>query len=133
MDFVREGHAALDAGTGSAEDRAHALETFDRVAGVLQVVGASRAVPAASVAMAHPRAPGVAAGQAGAPLGPPAPGEDLDSWAATLAEARRAARMAKDWPRADLARKLLAEQGYEIRDNPDGSPLLLRKRPSSTT
>jgi cysteinyl-tRNA synthetase len=123
MEYARAANAALDAGGGSAEDRARALELFDRVAGVLQVVGAG------------PRKLSVSADAAlvEAPLGPPAAGEDADAWAARVAGARRAARMAKDWPRADLARQLLAEQGYEVRDNPDGSPLLLRKRPPTMT
>ena len=96
---------------------------------MLQVVGATQVVGGAGTAAGG----ALAAPSPGAPLGPPSPGEDLDAWAARLAEARRAARMAKDWPRADTARGLLAEQGYEVRDNPDGSPLLLRKRPATTT
>jgi cysteinyl-tRNA synthetase len=127
MDFVREANAALDAGAGGADDRARALDAFDRVAGVLQVVGAGLEVDVKG------RATVTAALDAVSPLVPPAPGEDLDVWAARLAEARRAARMAKDWPRADLARRLLVEQGFEIRDNPDGSPLLLRRRPPAAT
>ena len=129
MEYVRAANAALDAGGVGAADRRGALELFDRLAGVLQVVGATQVVGGAGTAAGG----ALAAPSPGAPLGPPSPGEDLDAWAARLAEARRAARMAKDWPRADTARGLLAEQGYEVRDNPDGSPLLLRKRPATTT
>ena len=138
MEFARAANAALDAGGESAEDRRGALDVFDRTAGVLQVVGASREItvtPAPGVVTWEGGAPTVTVGPPGTPvdLVPPAPGEDLDTWAARVAGARRAARMAKDWPRADLARKLLAEQEYEVRDNPDGTPLLLRKRPPTAT
>ena len=128
LEYARAANAALDAGGGSAEDRRRALELFDRVAGVLQVVGRGPLVVRAQSGAAATASPGVAS-----PLAPPGPAEDLDAWAARVAGVRAAARMAKDWPRADLARTLLAEQGYEIRDNPDGSPLLLRKRPPTTT
>jgi len=131
MEYARAANAALDAGGVGAGDRARALELFDRVAGVLQVVGATRVLEAGTGRFAV--TPGEASLSVQRELGPPAPGEDPDAWAAGLAEARRAARMAKDWPRADLARKLLVDQGYEIRDNPDGSPVLLRKRPPTTT
>ncbi len=130
MEFVREANAALDAGADAPADRRRALDVFDRTAGVLQAVGRDplvvRAEPGRSALTGSAAGPPV-------PLGPPSAGEDLDAWAARLAGARHAARMGKDWPRADLARKLLAEQGYEIRDNPDGSPVLLRKRPPTTT
>jgi len=130
MEYARAANAALDAGGVGAEDAGAALDTFDRVAGVLQVVGTSR-VLSVGTGVATPRTLGAAS--APAPLGPPAPGEVPDAWAAAVAEARRTARMAKDWPRADLARRLLAEQGYEVRDNPDGTATLLRKRPPTAT
>ena len=134
MEYARAANAALDAGGESAEDRRGALDLFDRVAGVLQVVGRSQvvAVPV-SVAAAGRAQVAATIERAGEALAAPGVGENLDTWAAAVAEARRAARMAKDWSRADLARKLLAEQGYEVRDNPDGSPLLLRKRPPAAT
>ncbi|HTT68297.1 MAG TPA: cysteine--tRNA ligase [Gemmatimonadales bacterium] len=131
MEFVREANAALDAGGGDAADRARAVEIFDRTAGVLQVVGRD-----AEILPAEPGArlvPGGAAAGPGGPLGPPAAGEDVDAWAARVADERQAARMGKDWARADLARTLLAEQGYEVRDGKDGRPRLLRKRPPTTT
>ncbi len=133
MDYVRAANAALDAGGESAADRKRALDLFDRTTGVLQVVGKGRQIPVAANARGQATVTATATLLGAAPLGPPGPAEDLDAWAAGVAEARRAARMAKDWPRADLARKLLVDQGYEIRDNPDGSPLLLRKRPPAAT
>jgi len=133
MEYARAANAALDAGGAGAEDRKQALDLFDRVSGVLQVVGMSRTIPATgSLPLDSPTTRG-SGSVSPAPLGPPAPGEDPDAWAAAVAEARRAARMAKDWPAADLARRLLAEQGYEVRDNPDGTATLLRKRPATAT
>jgi len=133
MEYSRAANAALDAGGESAEDRKRALDLFDRVSGVLQVVGRSRTVgPSGSLSLGSPSMRGSGA-VSPAPLAPPAPGEAPDAWAAAVAEARRAARMAKDWPRADLARRLLAEQGYEVRDNPDGTATLFRKPPPTAT
>jgi cysteinyl-tRNA synthetase len=133
MEYARAANAALDAGGEGAEDRKRALEVFERVAGVLQVVGAGPVVIQSGVGERKVEGVAPSVDVRAAPLGAPAPGENLDAWAARVAEARRAARSAKDWPRADLARTLLTEQGYEIRDNPDGTPLLLRKRPPTTT
>ncbi|HXY18419.1 MAG TPA: cysteine--tRNA ligase [Gemmatimonadales bacterium] len=130
MEFVREANAALDAGGADPADGSRALEAFDRLAGVLQVVGRDAEIlPAEGGRRLVPGG----AGSGPAPLGPPAAGEDVDAWAARVADERQAARMAKDWPRADLARTLLAEQGYEVRDGKDGRPRLLRKRPPTTT
>ncbi len=132
MDYSRAANAALDAGGESAEDRQGALVVFDRVAAVLQVVGSSRTVVGQGGLGVGAPSMGGSGVVSPAPLGPPAAGEDLDAWAGRVAEARRAARMAKDWPRADLARQLLADQGYEVRDAKDGSPVLLRKRPPTS-
>jgi cysteinyl-tRNA synthetase len=138
MDFVRAANAQLDAGGGTGEDRARALASFDRVAGVLQVVGAERAItvtpePAVSRWVVNDPTVTVAAPPAPAPLSPLALDEDPDAWAARMAAERQAARQNKDWARADLVRRLLADQGFEVRDGKDGVPLLLRKRPPSTT
>jgi len=132
MEYSRAANAALDAGGERAQDRKSALDVFDRVADVLQVVGASRTVGRGGLGAEGPSMSGTGV-VSPTPLGPPAPGEDLDGWAERVKEARRAARMAKDWPRADLARKLLAEHNYEVRDNPDGTAVLLRKRPPAAT
>jgi len=136
MDFVREGNAALDAGAGSAEDRARALDAFDRVAGVLQVVGAAPKVisPGAGDLPFRGFAPEVGVSTAApGPLGPPPEGGDLVAWARSMAGERQAARQRKDWARADQARKLLSDQGFEVRDTKEGVQLLPRKRPPSTT
>jgi cysteinyl-tRNA synthetase len=125
MDFVRAANAALDAGGGEAGDRARALAALDAAAGVLQVLGAEAQtlrVSADAVLRSPP-------GPAGSSLEPPQPGQDVATWATAMAGERQAARMRKDWSRADLARKLLAEQGFEVRDTRDGVELLPRKRP----
>jgi cysteinyl-tRNA synthetase len=132
MDFVREGNAALDAGAGGADDRVGALETFDRVSGVLQVVGAERSRIVVS-AVAEGRGQATADPKVARALAPPGPGEDVEAWAGGMAQERQAARNRKDWPRADLARKLLADHGFEVRDTKDGVQLLPRKRPPTTT
>lgn len=136
MEFVRGANAALDAGGGAAADRAGALAVFDGAAGVLQVVGGERGIAvAAGPGAGEPQGPEAAPGgrAGGAPLGPPAPGADLDAWAAEVAAERQAARERKDWARADLARELLAAQGYEVRDVRGGAPVLRRKRPPTAT
>jgi len=127
MDFVRAANAVLDTGGGEAGDRAQALAALDGAAGVLQVLGAEAQtlrVSADAVLRSPP-------GPAGSALEPPRPGQDVAAWATSMAGERQAARMRKDWPRADLARKLLAEQGFEVRDTRDGVELLPRKRPAT--
>ena len=138
MDFVREGNAALDAGAGGAgeaEDRARALDAFDRVAGVLQVVGAeSKPLRITGQADLAPGAPALlGAGTVEAPLGPPGASQDLEAWASRVAGIRFAARQRKDWATADEARKLLADHGFDVRDTKDGPELLPRKRPPTAT
>jgi cysteinyl-tRNA synthetase len=136
MDFVREGNAALDAGAGGPEERARALEAFDRVSRVLQVVGAAPKViaPGAGDLAWGGLAPAVGASAvAPGPLGPPPEGGDPEAWARRMAAERQAARQRKDWARADEARKLLSDHGFEVRDTKDGVQLLPRKRPPSAT
>jgi len=105
MTFVREANAVLDGGAVSAEDRDAALESFNRVTGVLQVIPEFR----------H------------------AGGEDqLSSWAAELAEERRKAKWAKDWKKADEIRKVLLDKGFDVRDSKDGGFELRRVTPPPT-
>ncbi len=121
MDYVRDANRVLDAAGGALRpgERERALAAFDRVAGVLQVVGSGRSVQL--VGRADGRAAvKAAASTISAGLGDPAPGEDLDAWARRIAEARAAARRRKDWATADRARQLLAEHGFEVRDTRDG-------------
>jgi len=99
MSFVREANAALDRGAVSAAARDAALDVFNRVTGVLQVVPEAR----------H------AAGEG-----------DLEVWAREMAEERRKAKWAKDWGRADMLRKALLDKGFEVRDTRDGGYELRR-------
>jgi len=99
MTFVREANAVLDGGDVSAEDRDTALESFNRVTGVLQIVPEFR----------H-------AGGEG----------DLETWAREMAEERRKAKWAKDWGRADQLRKALLDKGFDVRDSKDGGYELRR-------
>ena len=132
MDFVREGNAALDAATPGEEDRARALEVFDRIAGVLQVVGTeAKRLQVVGQGSGGPPMQGV--GTVEPPLGPPGQGQDLDAWATGMAGIRFSARQKKDWARADAARKLLGEHGFEVRDTKEGVQLLPRKRPPTAS
>jgi cysteinyl-tRNA synthetase len=105
MTFVREANALLDGSAVSAADRDAALETFNRVSGVLQVIPEFR----------H-------AGGAG----------DLETWARELAEERRKAKWAKDWGKADQLRKALLDKGFDVRDTKDGGFELRRVTPPPT-
>jgi cysteinyl-tRNA synthetase len=116
MDFVRDANRALDAGAPSEPERSRALDVFERTTGVLQVVSALIVGKGGvSVSVAMQGAGAVTA------LKPPGPGEDLEAWAQRMADDRARARWKKDWVRADEARRLLIEQGFEVRDNRDGS------------
>jgi len=107
MTFVRSANAELD--RGSPADPA-ALATFDHVTDVLQVVPAgSLGVPAPSMeGKGTVAAPGVA------------PAVGSEAWAADLAGQRAQAKKEKDWARADRFRKLLLDNGFEVRDTKDG-------------
>jgi cysteinyl-tRNA synthetase len=102
MTFVREANAELDRGDESASAR-QALEIFDRVTRVLQVV------------------PGEAA-----------PASAEEAWARGLAEERRRAKSARDFARADQLRKTLLDKGFEVRDSKDGGFELRRVTPPPT-
>jgi cysteinyl-tRNA synthetase len=90
--FVREANAAMDKDRGASPvATARALEAFDRVTEVLQVV--PPAVPAAA---------------------------DDESWARDLAEQRARYKKERNWARADELRKLLLDKGFEVRDTREG-------------
>jgi len=50
------------------------------------------------------------------------------AWAARLARMRFAARQRKDWARADAARSLLQEHGFEVRDSREGVEVVPRRK-----
>jgi cysteinyl-tRNA synthetase len=132
MDFVRDANRALDEGGGAAAaERDAALAAFDRVAGVLQVVPAASAALNVTGVLSAVATPGVSAVVAVVGEGDPAPpaaGEDLSAWAERLARIRFAARQQKDWPRADRARALLQDAGFEVRDTKDGVLVVPRRQ-----
>ncbi len=117
MDFVRDANRALDAGAPSETDQKRAVDVFDRTTGVLQVVPTLRSVQAGPGGAATVKAD---LQVIRAPR-PPAPKEDIEAWAKEMAGIRAQARYRKDWARADEARRLLIEQGFEVRDMRDGS------------
>jgi cysteinyl-tRNA synthetase len=126
MNFVRDANRALDAGGVGRDELARALDVFERTSGVLQVVPAGAEIGRVEA----PTAPA----QEAVRVGPPEAGEDLDAWARRVAEARARARGRRDWQAADEARRLLAEQGFEVRDTKDGAvelrPLGAKPRPA---
>ena len=127
MDFVREANRALDAGAASAAEKARALDVFDRVTGVLQVTPA-RVVIVGNGSVQLPFSVHGTGTVSDAPiLKPPAPSEDLDAWAQRMAQARARARWKKDWATADEARRLLAAQGFEVRDTREGAVEVRRR------
>jgi cysteinyl-tRNA synthetase len=123
MEFARDGNRLL--ADGGAADPRRTLALFDRVCGVLQVLPEPRRVISAGPAEDIGR---------GVELLPPSPGQDLEDWARRIAQLRAAARRAGEWVRADAARKLLLENGFEVRDTKDGGFELrgLNKPPDAT-
>src|SRR4051812_22596290 len=99
--FVREANAAIDREGATAEARDAALATFNRVAGVLQIVPGDHAAKG---------------------------DEHLMEWAKEMAEERKRAKWSKDFQRADEIRKALLAKGIEIRDTKDGAYELKRTR-----
>jgi cysteinyl-tRNA synthetase len=125
MDFVREANRVLDAGAPSDAGRRRALDVFDRVTDVLQVLPAESGVLRVSgngnLTLPPPSLAGTGAVEAAPALGPPQPGEELEGWARRMAQARARARWRKDWATADEARRLLVERGFEVRDTREGA------------
>jgi len=132
MDFVREANRELDSRGGALPaERDAALAVFDRVAGVLQVVPAPSASMNVTGVVASRAAPGESAGAGtvgSEEPAAPAPGEDVAAWAERLARIRFAARQRKDWVRADAARSLLHEHGFEVRDSREGVEVVPRRK-----
>jgi cysteinyl-tRNA synthetase len=134
MDFIRDANRALDAGAVGPAERAAALEAFDRCAGVLQVVPGQRIrLAGAAHGTATVSGHATVSPQLGKDLRAPLEDEDLLAWAEWLRSERQAARLRKDWARADLARKLLTDHDFEVRDTKDGVEVLPRKRSSTAT
>ncbi len=120
-----EGNRLLDGG-GLPTDRFAA--TWRRSSEVLQVV------PALAVRM---RVSGIGAAEVGITVSgaatvswneiPPHDSAAQQLWAEHWASRRVAAKQARDFTEADRIRALLAEQGWEVRDNRDGTATVQRR------
>ncbi|MFI5207673.1 MAG: cysteine--tRNA ligase [Gemmatimonadales bacterium] len=118
MTFVREANAELDKGDVAAGARQAALEAFDRVTRVLQVVPRQLVVEAKGASIA------VTGGTSGFLV--------IPAWVSELAEERRRAKAARDFARADQIRKTLLDKGFEVRDTRDGGFEVRRVTPPPT-
>lgn len=90
--FVRAANRELDRDRWRGPEAAAALAVLDRVIDVLQLYPAAVEVD-----------------------------EALEVWVRERIEARRAARVAKDYARADAIREQLTRRGIELEDTPDGT------------
>jgi cysteinyl-tRNA synthetase len=90
--FVRDANRALDQGGWQPPEAAAALSAFDAVLEVLDVRPGEQRVA-----------------------------DDLAAWVEERLAARRAARAARDFARADAIRKEIGERGIEIEDTPQGT------------
>jgi cysteinyl-tRNA synthetase len=114
FEAARAGNRALDAGE---QPTSAFLATWNRTTNVLQVAaaGGSTAVTLDS------------AGEAGWDATPPADTASHLAWANWWAGRRVAAKRARDFAESDRIRVLLAEHGWEVRDNRDGTATVQRK------
>jgi len=114
FEAVRAGNRALDAGE---QPTTGFRSVWDRLTGVLQVLpGAGQldvAVDAAGESSWTEHPPGEAARQA--------------AWANWWAAQRLAAKQSRDFAESDRIRALLADHGWEVRDNRDGTATVQRK------
>jgi len=116
--FVREANRLLDAGAAVGPA---VLEAWDLVRRVLDVLpspghGGSIEVPAS----------GAAAGGEWSEE-PPVEAAGLEAWAGHWAGRRLAAKAARDFAEADRIRKLLGDNGFEVRDRKDGVVEVVRR------
>ncbi len=95
--FVRAANRELDKGVWPAERSAAALQVFDYIMEVLDVLPTAIDVD-----------------------------DDLRKWVESRIQARLAAREARDWVEADRIRSELAERGVELEDTPQGTRWKLR-------
>ena len=114
FEAARAGNRALDAGE---QVTAGFRDAWERATGVLQVL------PAASQI-------GVSAGSGGERSWDETAPSDADSqylWASWWASRRLAAKQARDFAESDRIRDLLGANGWEVRDNRDGTAMVQRK------
>jgi len=116
--FVREANRLLDEGAipGGLVDRAWAW-----VDQVLDVLPSAEQRGTIEVGAAG------GAGEAEWAEAPPAEGDALESWARYWAGRRVAAKQSKDFTEADRIRKVLSDNGFEVRDRKDGVVEVIRR------
>ncbi len=125
FEAAREGNRLLDGGERPGPGFRSA---WLKAAGVLQVLPTP--VAAATVVSAGGSSAGSPTGldAAGdAPAVPPADREAQEAWALGWAGRRLAAKQARNFAEADRIRSLLAEAGWEVRDNRDGTAAVQRR------
>ena len=114
FETARAGNRALDAGD---QPTAAFRSAWQRATGVLQVLPVESQV-------------GVTAASGGERRWDATPPTDADSqfiWASWWAAQRLAAKQARDFAESDRIRAVLAEHGWEVRDNRDGTATVQRK------
>ena len=123
FDAAVEGNRLLDNGAAPGESF---VSSWQRTTAVLQVLPAeSRRV---RVDLAG-HAEGRASASGTLTVGESYPGDSAgqEAWATAWASRRVAAKQARDFAEADRIRALLAEHGWEVRDNRDGTATVQRR------
>lgn len=115
FDAAREGNRLLDAGEHPTADFRQA---WSQAVDVLQVVPAEGRV----IVRSSSSTPTVPLGET-----PPAEADAAREWALAWAGRRLAARQRRDFRESDRIRDLLAGQGWEVRDNRNGTAEVVRK------
>lgn len=114
FDFVSEGNRLLDQGARPGE---RALSAWRLVEDVLDAGTQVKFTTTGSIAVGELVV-------AALPAVPPAGEDEAMVWAGQWAEARGLAKAKRDFGEADRIRKLLADHGFEVRDNRTGSEVV---------
>ena len=114
FETARAGNRALD---GGEKPTAAFRAAWERATGVLQVLPTGNPVEVTLEA----------AGESSWVDTPPADPAAQGAWANWWAAQRIAAKQARDFAESDRIRALLAENGWEVRDNRDGTATVQRK------
>jgi cysteinyl-tRNA synthetase len=117
FDFITEGNRLMDQGAGGSPA---ALEAFDRAMGVLDVEPS----PQTRTVLSASHQDGSERPADAAPSDPQA----QEAWALAWAGFRRTEKSRRNFQEADRIRDLLKAQGFEIRDNKDGTVEVRRTR-----
>jgi len=120
FDFVSEGNRLLDAGERPGP---MALAAWQLTDGVLDVATASQVTEVRLSAPPLQVTPEALAVEMSPPTDPAA----LEAWAAEWAQLRAVAKAQRDFAAADRIRKLLQDNGFEVRDRRDGASEVVRR------